>query len=147
MAIDLKAIDRKIKKLQRLKEFAQEFGADPEFPVLLAEFTNGNGSKPEADKSTRLSPINGDGSKARGYLLTAVHNALAAITGDFTSQDIETSLKAAGFQFKAKPNVAINEVLRALEIKKFVHKIGKKGVQIVWRKTVFANSAVGSRTA
>jgi len=150
MAIDLKALDRKIKKLQRFREFAKELDGDPEFRELISEFAgkNGSGSKPatgaEAHESTNNS--NGNGSdRPRGFFVGAVRGVILRLGHEFTSRDIEKDIRAAGIEIiAANANIAINEALATLEKRGEVVRHGKRGVQVLWKKAI---SAVGSRTA
>jgi hypothetical protein len=154
MAIDVKAVDRKInrriKKLERFKEFAKEFGDDPEFQELIAEFiTSKNGPHPTpcADATTSATAaVNENGSRPRGYFLGAVQGVILGL-GEFTSQDIENELRSRGVEIRAaNANISINEALRTLEDRGQISRTGKRNkAQIVWRKAI---SAVGeSRTA
>jgi len=151
MAVDLKAIDRKIKKLQRFKEFALEFDNDPEFRELIAEFSakNGNGLKAatgeESHATNGAGKGNGNGSeRPRGYFIGAVSAAISQFDREFTYLDLEKVIRGKGVEIlAANPNVAINDVLVTLLKRGEVARSGKRGVQVLWKKTI---SAVESRT-
>jgi len=149
MAIDLKAIDKQIKKLRLLKEFGKELNADPEFQALVREFAikNGQATKPTPAKEMHATGQNGNGSsRRRGFFVAAVHGAILNLGTEFTSEDIEKGLRASGVEIRAaNANIAINEALRTLEERVIVARSGKRnGVQIIWKKAI---SAVESRTA
>ena len=148
MAIDLKALDRKIKKLQRFRDFAKELDGDPEFLQLIAEFAtnNGNGPKPAPIADSHATNGNGNGTaRGRGYFVGAVAEVILKLGHEFTSRDIEKEIKARGIEvLAANPNIAINEALATLQKRGQVVRHGKRGVQVVWKKSI---SAVESRTA
>jgi hypothetical protein len=153
MAIDLKAFDRKInrriKKLERFKEFAKEFGDDLEFRELIAEFItskNGNHSTPAVNAVPDTTAAAANGSRPRGYFLGAVQGTIPHLGKEFTSQDIENKLRAMGVEIRAaNANISINEALRTLEERGQIARTGKRNkAQIIWRLAI---SAVESRTA
>src|SRR6266404_221870 len=113
MPIDLKAIDDRIHKLQRIKEFVKEFSDDPDFEYLLAEFASKNGHLPKPASLARSQPSNNSGNgsaRPRGYFVGAVQGVIAQLGHDFTTADIERKLRSLGVEIRAaNVNVAINE--------------------------------------
>jgi hypothetical protein len=143
MAIDLKALDRKIKKLQRFREFAKELDGDPEFRQLIAEFStkNGNGTKPATSADIRPSHDSNSNApeRPRGYFVGAVRGVIMELGHQFTSRDIEDKIASKGIAvIAANTNVAINEALATLEKRGEVVRDGKRGVQVLWRKSISA---------
>jgi hypothetical protein len=151
MAIDLKALDKRIKKLQRLREFAKEFEGDEEFMELFAELIKKNVSKNTLELTTSQTRAGeSESTRPRGYFMGAVLGVIAELKPEFTSKDIEKYFRAKKIEIlAANPNVAINEALRTLEKRGQVVKTGEKigGVTIVWRKSVPASAVEESRTA
>ena len=149
MAIDLKAIDRKIKKLQRFRDFAKELDGDPEFLELITEFAAKPGSTPKpAVNAESHGENNADGNgseRPRGYFVGAVRGAILQLGMEFTSRDVEKVIRDRGVEIlAANPNIAINDALATLLKRGEVTRKGKRGVQVVWKKAI---SAVESRTA
>jgi hypothetical protein len=149
--INLQAIDEKIRKLQQLRSLAE----DPEMAEMLKEFTvngtNGahshNGASPSIAATPpapiKRTPIIAKGvarhSKTKkkrhtkGELAVAVKSAM--IPGRaMSTEDIRKRMEDAGFEFKAKyVNIAINDTLRALELKDEVMIHGKTtGQRNLW---------------
>ncbi|MGD0569408.1 MAG: hypothetical protein ABSA78_13475 [Candidatus Sulfotelmatobacter sp.] len=149
MAIDLKAIDRKIRKLQRFRDFAKELDGDPEFLELISEFATKTDPAPKPATSAGShagSNGNGNGSeRPRGYFVGAVRGAVMQLGPEFTSREVEKVIREQGIEIlAANPNIAINDALGTLEKRGELTRRGKRGVQVIWKKAI---SAVESRTA
>ena len=108
MAIDVKKIDDKIKKLEMLKLLA----SDPEMVELLEGVVTPNettsGGAPEETQATATKTKRGDQRKA-------VLKSISEMLGRFSALDILEAMERGGFQFSAKsPIIAVNGVLRKL---------------------------------
>ena len=108
MAIDIKKIDERIKKLEMLKILA----LDPEMVELLEGVVTPNGTPmggtPKEPQATASKPKRGDQRKA-------VLKAVSEITGRFKAADIVKAMTEANFEFAAQsPTIAVNGVLRKL---------------------------------
>jgi hypothetical protein len=124
MAIDIKKLDEKIRKLQQLRELA----ADPELADMLSAFVSANGSK-AADNGTSAQ-AEGDGRLA--YAEKAVH----ALAGHFTVKEAATKMVELGYTFTAKdPSVATYGALLLLRDKGIVEvaEKGGPGKSAKWR--------------
>jgi hypothetical protein len=129
--LDLKAIDAKIRKLEKLKvvladDKFRELTADPEMLELLrAALTNGNGNgtghshKQEleiAENTVEILPA--EGSQRRKVL-----DAARAHPGKFNTRDMVEKLETAGEKFDRDAAIAVNQVLRNLVRKGFVRLV------------------------
>src|ERR1700691_4732455 len=116
--LDSKAIDAKIRKLEKLKlviadDRFRELVADPETRELLrtALSANGNGSGPDhqqpevAENAVVELP-------AEGSLRRKVLDAARAQPGKFNTRDMVEKLEAAGVTFDRDAAIAVNQVLR-----------------------------------
>ncbi|MGC2744527.1 MAG: hypothetical protein WA672_15230 [Candidatus Angelobacter sp.] len=140
MAVDLKAIDTRIRKLQKLRELladddTRELMADPEIMGFLRDSAtqngNGNGSKrsiefsqeePEQEPEPEESVL-----PAEGSLKRAVLDVARGCEDKFDNDYIVTKMKAAHYQFTASdPHVAVNQALRGLRKGKFI-RIVRRG--------------------
>lgn len=118
--VDLKAIDARIRKLQKLKEVLADDGlreliADPELLELMkgAVATNGNGAKSYVENPQQ----NTEGDEnlpAEGSLKRKVLEAARALPGKFNTRDIVTKLQAEGHHFDRDAAIAVNQALRHL---------------------------------
>lgn len=117
--VDLKAIDARIRKLQKLKELladetTRELIADPEIIELMkGAVSNGNGDKPpqfpgvSEDQEETMFP-------AEGSLKRRVVDAALSVPGKFNTRDIVERVTASGYEFGRDPAIAVNQALRTL---------------------------------
>ena len=109
MAIDIKKIDDKIKKLEMIRLLA----SDPEMVEILEGVVTPNGTGP------RTAPVESQETAAkpkRGEQTEAVREAVSGMmSARFTSADIVEAMERADFRFVAQsPTIAVNGVLRKL---------------------------------
>lgn len=155
--INVKAVQEKIRKLQRLVEFAEEFGSDPEFESLLAEYSQKNGHAPKSAPVAGPRPVvTGESGSSkteqrsagpRGYFLKGVEDAIKALPVEFTTDDIQKHMESMAVPLRPKnPNISINDSLRTLEERGVVTATRRRGPRgrLIWRKLI---SAEESRTA
>jgi len=142
MPVDLEALKRSAARLQRIIDLAEN---DPDLVESILQYAtksnNGNGVKaaPVAD-----SKPNG-AERPRGYFIGAIGGAILDLHGEFTSSDVEKVIRDKGVEIVASnANVAINDALGTLEKRGQVMRCGKRGVQVLWKKSI---SAIESRTA
>lgn len=106
----LELIDRRIKKLQQLRDLL----ADPE----LAEFTEEMfASKPVPTAESQLSLPRAKRRYERrgGSLITKTEKSLREFGGSTTATELAGFMQKDGFKFKAKnPNIAVSKALRQL---------------------------------
>jgi hypothetical protein len=128
MAVDLNAIDARIRKLQKLRELladdtTRELMNDPEIMGFLRDSVsqNGNGGKahipiPEEEEDLDL-PI-------EGTLKRTVLDTARACPDKFDINYIVAKMKAANFHFEASdPKVAVNQALRSLTKRRFIRLV------------------------
>jgi hypothetical protein len=128
---DVKAIDARIRKLQKVKEVLADEGlreliADSELLELMREAVgksgNGNGR-------TVIQDIPEDAAEeempAVGSLKRKVVEAALALPGKFNSRDIVEKLQNDGHQFQGRdPMIAVNQALRIIALKrKFIRLV------------------------
>lgn len=145
MAIDLKALDRKIAKLQRLKELA----SDPEMLELLKDLTGSNGggeraatiatSKAEKTPTENAElQLTGDlASTRRGSLKRNVWRFIPESEATpLTARTIADSMSGAGYEFRAKdPKLAVLEVVKGYHAAGMVEKCGETSEgAYLWKK-------------
>ncbi|MFZ0300162.1 MAG: hypothetical protein WAM13_17555 [Candidatus Sulfotelmatobacter sp.] len=130
--VDLKAIDTRIRKLQKLKEVLADEGlreliADPELLELMkgAISTNGNGAGRSHRQELEIAENTVAELPAEGSLRRKVLDATRAVPGKFNTRDIVVKLEASGHQFDRDAAIAVNQVLRNLAKKKFVRLVRK----------------------
>lgn len=124
MAVDLKAIDTRIRKLQKLRALladdeTRELIADPEVMTMLRDSvaTNGNGSKshPLQDGATGESTTEAEERlPAEGSLKRKVLDTARNITGKFDTRTIVDQMVRDGFQFGRDPMLSVNQAMRHL---------------------------------
>lgn len=133
MAVDLKAIDTRIRRLQKLRELladedTRELIADPEIMGFLRDTAaqNGhvNGSKSSSEILHEKPEKNDNRLPAEGSLNRAVLDVARTCEDKFDNSDIVAKLKAAHYQFAASdPQVAVNQALRGLRKRKFIRLV------------------------
>lgn len=127
--VDLKAIDARIRKLQKLKEVLaddtlRELIADPELLELMraAIATDGNGNgrsqRQELEIAESIQELPTEGSLRRKVL-----DAARAHPGKFNTRDMVDNLEAAGHKFDRDAAIAVNQVLRSLVTMRFVRLV------------------------
>lgn len=115
MANDLqKLLDDKIRKLQTLRDLAD----DPEMVEVLRALANanGNGHKSETEASLKVwVPSPATRRTPRGFQKKKVLEVLESVSEPVTTDWIADQMHADGFEFKAaSPPIAVNEALRTL---------------------------------
>ena len=111
-AIDINKIDAQIRRLQELKRIA----SDPEMLMLLEGLVTKNGNvAPDSPNRMTRKPIGG-----KDALLQATRQAISALPYKrFSASYLVEQMHKDGFQFTASnPTVAMNGVLRRLDLKK-----------------------------
>ena len=136
MADFKKLIDDRIRKLQVLRELAD----DPETLELLRTLaaSNGNGHKAAAP-APKAAPTytieNGvPMPRPRGLQKKKVLEVLRSATEPVTTDWIAEQMGKRGFEFKAaKPAIAVNEALKALHDEKLAKIAKSEGVRNYWK--------------
>jgi len=127
--LDLKTIDAKIRKLEKLKvvladDKFRELTADPEMLELLrAALTNGNGTGQSHRQELEITENAVEELPAEGSLRRKVLDAARSHPGKFNTRDMVEKLEAAGHQFDRDAAIAVNQVLRGLVTKGFVRLV------------------------
>jgi hypothetical protein len=127
MSLNLKPIDSRIHKLQKLRELlsnedTRELLADPEMLALIHESasSNGNGTGPRQEEQPPVSrtaslPAVHRRIPADGTLKRRVYDIALANGGRFNRSYIVGRMRNEGFHFEAsEPDVAVNQALRRL---------------------------------
>lgn len=117
MALDLKTIDERIRKLQKLRnlladEEIRDLIVDPEMQALIREATSsaGNGAGKATGVLVMHRHLPAEGSLRRRVLDIAVARGTR-----FDRRHIVSQMRAEGYQFDASdPDVAVNQALRKL---------------------------------
>lgn len=127
MAVDLKTIDARIRKLQKLRSLladddTRELMADPEIMGLLRDSlaSNGNGRQNSAsiepdDDEERL--------PAEGSLKRRVLDTARTFTGKFDTRMIVDQMMRDGMTFGRDPMLSVNQAMRHLARKNFVRLV------------------------
>jgi len=129
MAIDLVALDEKIRKLQLIRQLA----SDPDVASLLAEIVSGNGAaapKPQKPLAERQG-VRYD------VLKFVVHPS--TLEGFTTARQIMEKMQEKNYKFKSKrPATTVRESLRELEREGLVEKAGtnREDGAALWKRTV-----------
>ncbi len=128
MAINLAALDEKIRKLQLIRSLA----SDPGLAHLLEDLVTSNGSAPSAPRD--VAP------KKRKGIKYDVLNFVgdAGSIGDYrTARQITDKMEEAKHKFGSKDHVGtVRENLRELEKDRLVEKHGTDADgAVIWRKT------------
>ena len=130
--LDMKAIDGRIRKLQKLKEVLADEGmreliADPELLELMrgAVATNGRGLKQDA--GVVITENLDSELPAEGSLKRKVLDAARAWPGKFSTRDIIDSLERAGHHFERDSALAVNQALRVLTEKNKLIRMVRRG--------------------
>jgi hypothetical protein len=138
MADFKKIIDERIRKLQTLRELAN----DPEMMDLIRGLaaTNGNGHKPTPKMPVALSTYVTESDvplpRPRGHQKKTVLEVLRSATEPVTTDWIADQMLKRGFEFKAaKPAIAVNEALTSLEEEKLAKVARTEGVRNYWKAT------------
>jgi hypothetical protein len=140
------AIDEKIRKLQMLRELAD----DPEAIALLQSVMgNSNGSAnpssavqsaiappvwptQDATRQIRIRPIPAE-RVGRGRQQRTVEETLNGATEPVTTDWIANKMIASGYVFSAsRPQIAVNECLRCAAVKGLARIARRDGVQNYW---------------
>jgi len=128
MAIDLTALDEKIRKLQLIRQLA----ADPDVAHLLAEIVSGNGASAAKPPEP---PVERKGVRYE-VLKYVVHPS--QLEGYRTARQITDLMEQAKYKFNSKDHaITVRESLRELERERLVEKAGttEEGASL-WRRTV-----------
>jgi hypothetical protein len=138
MADFKKIIDARIRKLQILRELAD----DPETMELLRSLaaSNGNGHKKVPLVSTAADTAESQGvaiaRTPRGHQKKTVLEVLRSATVPVTTDWIADQMAKRGFEFKAaKPPIAVNEALKTLSDEKLAKVAKTEGVRNFWKAT------------
>ena len=134
MAVDLQAIDAKIRKFQKLRELladeeTRELMADPEVLELVRSTVPKNGSNKNDASTAPLTlefpdEAEDENLPAEGSLKRKVLEAARACTGKFDTSYIVQQLNQAGQKFNNRdPKLAVNQALRGLTKKKFIRLV------------------------
>jgi hypothetical protein len=135
--LDMKTIDSKIRKLQKLKELLDDEGtreliADPELLELMRGVVasngsgNGNGNKHEPPPLASQESLD-DELPAEGSLKRKVLDAARALPGKFNTRDVIEKLKLGGYEFGRDPAIAVNQALRNITKKKGLIRLVRSG--------------------
>lgn len=129
MAIDLVALDEKIRKLQLIRQLA----SDPDVASLLVEIVGGNGI---AAQKAQAPPVERKGVRYE-VLKYVVHPS--QLEGYRTARQITDLMEEAKYKFNSKDHaVTVRESLRELERERLVEKAGTSSEDgaALWRRTV-----------
>ena len=128
MAINLRALDEKIRKLQLIRQLA----ADPDVASLLAEIVEGDGTAMPKPAPTPLEKRKGVRYDVLEYV---VHPS--KLDGYRTAKQITILMEGDKYKFKSKDHAtSVRESLRELERERLVEKAGTNSEDgaALWRK-------------
>jgi hypothetical protein len=128
MAIDLNALDEKIRKLQLIRSLA----SDPEMAKLLQDVISKNGNAVQAPPQTPLTERKG----VRYEVLKFV--APASELGDYrTAKQIVGLMEGERFRFNSQDHAGtVRDCLRELERERLVERAGTyEDGAALWRRT------------
>lgn len=123
MAVDLKAIDDRIRKLQKLRELLADEDtckliADPEVLNMLRDSVtangNGNSASHAASEHAPESEDTDERLPAEGSLKRRVLDTARAFTGKFDIRSIVEQMTREGFEFGRDPMLSVNQAMRHL---------------------------------
>jgi len=133
MSIDLKAIEERITKAKEEAAFwetARAVLADPRLKAIADDDV-----KPGNLDRMFASAAAGSYGELRKSVLDALPDSEAGIFDRVTTQQIVKKLRDSGFKFiSAKPPIAVNGALVALEEKGLAESVGRRGNAKLWRK-------------
>jgi hypothetical protein len=127
MPIDLVALDKKIKKLQLIRQLA----SDPDVAPLLSDLASANGT---AAQHAQKPPV--ERKHVRYDVLRYVGDA-SNVQDYRTAKQIMAMMEADKYKFQSKRHgTTVRESLRALEKENLVAKAGTQGDDgaALWRK-------------
>ena len=127
MPIDLVALDKKIKKLQLIRQLA----SDPDVAPLLNDLVSGNGAAARTDQKP---PV--ERKHVRYDVLKYVAEA-GNIQDYRTANRITAMMEEAKYKFQSKRHATtVRESLRALEKEKLIEKAGTNSEDgaALWRR-------------
>jgi hypothetical protein len=131
MAIDLAALDEKIRNLQLIRKLA----TDPTYADLLSDIVGGNGA---AALRAQTPPPERKGVRY-DVLQYVVHPSAKPMTGWTTARQITEQMEGKNYKFKSKDHATtVRESLRDLEKEGLVQKEGTNPEDgaAFWRRTL-----------
>jgi hypothetical protein len=120
MAIDLKTLDARIRKLQKLRELladndTRELMTDPEVMDYLKQVVVSNGNGGGAHANAQLQLETNEALPAEGSLKRKVLDTARTISGKFDTALIVEQMGRDGFTFEAQqPKISVNQALTKL---------------------------------
>jgi hypothetical protein len=120
MSVNLKAIDTKIRKLQKLRELladddTRDLMADPEIMSMVRDALSSNGNGNGNGHSTVPVEPEQETLPAEGSLKRAVLDTARMCPGKFDTAEIVRMMEGKGFRFQAHaPKISVNQALTKL---------------------------------
>jgi len=140
MAIDLTALDEKIRKLQLIRQLA----SDPDLSKLLQDVIVGNGSAAPPVWKPPAAERKGVRYDVLGYVPSCDPSDSSSSDSSsdagvaLTAKEIAEKMEEAKYKFKSKDHITtVRESLRELEKERLVEKAGTNSEDgaAMWRKT------------
>jgi hypothetical protein len=132
MAIDLAALDAKIRKLQMIRQLA----SDPDVASLLSDIVSGNGI---AAQKPQTPPVERKGVRYEVLKFVSGPTEVGQANQDRTARQITDMMERAKYDFNSKNHAdTVRESLRSLEKEGLVKKVGisPEDGAALWRRTI-----------